>query len=68
MEVKFNARPEREKSGAVRILDRIATVTDGGFEHEADQRQAEILMKDMGIDEGSRGSPPRGATEKGGKM
>ncbi len=53
MEVKFKARLERRKPGAVRILNRIVTVTSGGLDYEADQRHAEILMKDMGIDQGS---------------
>ncbi len=55
MEVKFKDRLERGKPGSVRILNRIATVTENGLEHEADQRRAEILMRDMGIDEGCKG-------------
>ena len=43
MEVKFKGRLERGKPGAVRIL------------YEADQRHAEILMRDRGIDESSKG-------------
>ncbi len=38
----------------MRILNRIVTVIENGLEVEADQRHAEILMKDMGIDDGSR--------------
>ncbi len=38
----------------MRILNRIVTVTDQGLEYEADRRHAEILMKDMCIDEGSK--------------
>ena len=38
----------------MRILNRIVTVTDEGLEYEADQRHAEILMRDMGIDESSK--------------
>ncbi len=34
------------------------TVTDLGLEREADQRRAEILMKDMCIDESSKGVTP----------
>ena len=67
MEVKCKARLERRRLGAVRILNRIATVTSGGLDYEADQRHAEILMKDMVIDEESKESSPRGATAKGGK-
>ena len=55
MEVKFKNRLERGRPGAVRILNRIVTVTDKGLEYEADQRHAEILIKDMGINEGSKG-------------
>ena len=54
MEVKFEGRLERGKPGAVRILTRMVTVTENGLEYEADQRHAEILMKDMGIAEGAR--------------
>jgi len=55
MEVKFKGRLERGKPGAVRILNRIATVTESGLEHEADKRHAQILMRDMGMDESSKG-------------
>ena len=55
MEVKFKGRLERGKPGAVRILNRVVTVTENGLEYEADQRHAEILMRDMGIDESSKG-------------
>ncbi len=47
MEVKFKSRLQRRKPGAVRILNSIATVAKGGLEYEADQRHAEILMRDM---------------------
>ena len=30
-------------------------MTENGLEYEADQRHAEILMRDMGIDESSKG-------------
>ncbi len=42
MEMKFKNRLERGKPGAVRILNRIVTVTENGLEYEADQRHAEI--------------------------
>ncbi len=49
-------------------MNRIATVPDSGLEYEADQRRAEILMKDMGIDEGSKGVSTLGvSTSEGGK-
>ncbi len=60
MEVKFEARLERGRPGAARILSRIATVTSGGLEYEADQRHSEIMMKDVGIDQGSKGVTIRG--------
>ncbi len=55
MEVKFEGRLERGKPGALRILNRIVTVTENGLEYEADQRHGEILMRDMGVDESSKG-------------
>ena len=54
MEVELKTRLKRRRPGAVRILNRLARVTSGGLDYEADQRHAEILMKDMGIDEGSK--------------
>jgi hypothetical protein len=51
----------------VRILNKIVTVTENGLEYEANQRHMAILMKDMGIDEGSNGvSTPRVSTNKRG--
>ena len=68
MEVKFKGRLERGKPGAVTILNRIVTVTGNGLEYEADQRHAEILMRDMGIDEGSKGVVTPGvSTSEGGQ-
>ena len=67
MEVKFKGRLERGKPGAVRILNRIVTVTENGLEYEADQRHAEIFMKDMGNDEGSRGLTTPGSNSEGGQ-
>ncbi len=60
-------RLERRKPGAVRILNRIATETSGGMDYEPDQRKAEILMKDRGIDEGSKGVPTPGINSEGGQ-
>ncbi len=67
MEVKFKGRLEKGKPGAVRILNRIVTVTEKGLEHEADQRHAEILMREMGIDESNKGvvTPGVSAAEGG---
>jgi hypothetical protein len=41
-------------------LSRIATATEIGLEYEADQRRAEILTRDVGIDERSRVSASEG--------
>ncbi len=46
MEVKFKARLERKRPGAVRLLSRIVTVASEGLDYEADQRLAEILMNE----------------------
>ena len=63
MEVKFKNRLERGKPGSVRILNRIVTVTKDGLEYEADQRHAEILMRDMGVDEDCKGVVTPGVSE-----
>ncbi len=70
MEVKFTYRPERNKPGSVRILNKIVTVTDQGLEYEADQRHAEILMEDMCIGERSKGvaTPEVVSTGEGGQV
>ena len=65
MQVKFKNRLERCEPGSVRILNRIVTVTKDGLEYEADQRHAEILMKDMGVDEGSKGVTTQGSNSEG---
>ncbi len=63
MEVKIKGRLEKSKPGAVRILNRIVTVTENGLEHKADQRHAEILRRDMGMDERCKGvATPRLST------
>ncbi len=67
MEVKFKSRLQRRMPGAVRISSSILTVANGGFEYEADQRDAEILMKDMGVDGGSRGVTTAGNNGEGGQ-
>ncbi len=55
--MKFKGRLERGKPEAVRMLNRVVTVTNHGLEHEADERHAEILMRDVGIDEGIKDRP-----------
>ena len=47
-------------------MNRIVTVVNSGLEYEADQRHAEILMRDMGIDEGSKGVVTPGSNGEGG--
>ncbi len=66
MKAKFKARLKSRRPGAVRILSRIVTVTSRGLDYEADQRHEEILMKDMGIDEGSKGVTTPGSKSEGG--
>ncbi len=68
MEVKFKNRLERGRQGSVRILNRIVTVTDRGLEYEADLRHTEVLIKDMCIDESSKGvvTPRVVSTSEGG--
>ncbi len=49
----------------MRILNRIVTVTNQGLKREADQRRAEILMKDMCVDESSKGVVTPGVVSTG---
>ncbi len=65
MEVKFKNRLERNKPGSVRILNRIATVTDHRLEHEVDRRHAEILVKDTRTVESSIGVVTLGVVSTG---
>ena len=44
----LGSKPGLEKEG--RILNRIIRVTDNGWEYEADQRHAEILINEMGFE------------------
>ncbi len=68
MEVKFKNRFEGGKPGAVRILIRIVTVTESGLDYEADQRHSDILIRDIGIDESSKGVVTPGvSTAEGGQ-
>ncbi len=46
-------------------MDRIVTAARDGLEYEADQRHAEILMRAMGIDEGSRRLSTPGSSSEG---
>ncbi len=64
MDVKFKGRLERGKPGAVRILSRIVTGTEKGLECEADQRHAEIIVKDLELPSESKGFATLGVNEK----
>merc|ERR1712079_979706 len=46
--------PDQKDTKAIRILNRIITWGDDGIEYEADQRHAEIIIKQMGLREESR--------------
>jgi hypothetical protein len=65
MQVEFKKRLERGKLGSVRILNRIVAVADQGLEYDADQRQAVILMKDVCVDESSKGVVRPGVVSTG---
>ena len=47
----------------VKVLNRVVTATEEGWEYEADQRHAEIIVKEMGVD-GSSGVGSPGEDEK----
>ncbi len=64
VEVKFKGTLDAGKLGAVRMLNRITTVTEHGLECEAEQRHAKILMMEMGIDEGNKGVATPGASAR----
>ena len=49
---RIGPRPHDDKS--IRILNRVVEWTDNGIEYEADQRHAEIIAKEMNLDENSR--------------
>ena len=46
--------PHPNSDKAIRILNRVVEWTDTGIEYEADQRHAEIIAKEMNLDENSR--------------
>ena len=51
-EVKFRARlgPEPKDDRSVRLLNRVIHWTKEGIKYEADQRHAELVIKDMGLE------------------
>ena len=67
MNIKVKARLRRGEEGSVRILNRIVTVTRDGLEYEADQRHAEIIMRDLwlGIESKSVVAPGTSMVEGG---
>ena len=49
LEVKFRARlgPEDKADKSIRLLNRVISWTPEGIRYEADQRHAELVIKDM---------------------
>ena len=56
--------PERGDDKEIRILNRVLRYTESGLELEADQRHAEILVRDIGV-MGSKGVNTPGVKERG---
>ena len=54
MNIKVKARLRRGEEGSVRILNRVVAVARDGLEYEADQRHAEIIMRDLWLGIGSK--------------
>ena len=56
-EVKFRGRlgPCLDDDKSIRILNRVVSWTAAGIEYEADQRHAEIIIRDLGLDAKSKG-------------
>ncbi len=55
MEVRFKSRLVPCKPGSVPALSRVVTVTENGLEYDAGQRRAEILTREVCVDESSNG-------------
>ena len=57
-EVKFRGRigPGGNDDKSIRILNRIVTWNERGIAYEADQRHAEIIVRDLGLSTDSKGS------------
>ena len=47
MGVKFKEGVYREPEGGVRVLNRVVSSTKHGIECEADERYAEIIIRDL---------------------
>ena len=64
--MKYKERLSRDLEGAVRVLSRVVCSTK--FEYEADQRHAEILVRDVGLKEHSTGVTTPGVNDDGGAV
>ena len=55
-EVKFRGRlgPGQDEDRSIRILNRVLEWTDEGLKYEADQRHAEIIIKQLGLRQDSK--------------
>ena len=60
-EVKFRGRigPTEEDDRSIRILNRVVSWKLKGIEYEADQRHAEIIIKELGLQGDSKGVVPQ---------
>ena len=58
-DVKFRGRlgpgPRDDKS--IRVLNRVVEWTENGLSYEADQRHADLIVKGLGLEGGSKGTP-----------
>ena len=66
-EVKFKGRlgPGNGDDKAVRVLNRIVTWTNEGIQYEADQRHAEIIVRQLGLNESSNSVVTPGVKDNG---
>ena len=64
-EVKVRARlgPEPQDDKQAVLLGRIVKVTEEGFECEADPRHREVIVKEFGFDENTKGAVTAGSKE-----
>ena len=49
---------EHDEVDEARVLNRIVRVTEAGWEYEADQRHADLLIKGMGMEEANSTKTP----------
>ena len=66
-EVKFRGRlgPGIKDDKSIRILNRVVEWTDQGIKYEADQRHAEIIIKQLGLNDRSKPVVTPGSKETG---